>query len=145
MIKVHQVVARVVVWTALLAKLHGQHPSGVAGLPVEGHHIIGAFQVRGSEHVDMDRVRARYQQEGVLLRLGRPIEGVTICRIREIIRDVMADRGFPDAVVTHHLAPYPPGGDNTFRLVITVEEGRRSTGGQGRRLPRLTPAHRCDG
>lgn len=142
----YDVAAGLMVWTLLVAGLHGQHPSGVAGLPVEGHQIIGAFQVRGSEHLDMDRVRVRYPQEGILLRLGRPIESVTICRIRETIRDVMAERGFPDAVVTHELAPYPPGHDmNAVRLVITVEEGRRSTGREGRQVPPLTPSQRCDG
>ena len=73
----------------------GGRPYGVAGLPVEGHEVIGAVQVRGSEHFDMKRFQARLPEEGVLLRLGRPLDATSICRMRKTIRDQMSEKGFP--------------------------------------------------
>lgn len=130
---------------AVLLAAQGGRLSGVAGLPVEGHEVVGAVQVRGSEHFDMKRLQARLPEEGVLLRLGRPLDTTSICRIRETIRDQMADKGFPEAVVTHEWSPYPPGREhNAMRLVFTIAEGKRASRNE-RRSPALRPAERCNG
>ena len=119
--------------------------SGVAGIPVEGHEVIGAFQVRGSERLDVKRLLARLPEEGVLLRLGRPLDPASICRIRESIRDQMADQGFHEAVVAHELLPFPPGrAHNAVRLVFTITEGSRASRTEWR-APALRPAQRCEG
>ena len=123
----------------------GGRPSGVAGLPVEGHEVIGAVQVRGSEHFDIKRFQARLPEEGVLLRLGRPLDATSICRMRETIRDQMTDKGFPEAIVTHELLPYPPGREhNAVRLLFTISEGKRVSRNE-RRQPAVGPAERCAG
>ena len=121
-------------------------PAGVAGLPVEGHEVIGAVQVRGSKHFDMKRLQARLPQEGVLLRLGRPLGEASICRIRETIKDQMAEQGFPDAVVAHELLPFPPDREhNAVRLVFTITEGKRASRGERTAAAPLPPAARCEG
>lgn len=121
-------------------------PSGVGGLPVPGHEVIGAFEVRGSKHLDVKRLVASLPDEGVLLRLGRPLDSTSICRIREVAKDQMTDQRFPDAVVAHELLPFPPGREhNAVRLVITVTEGRRAPRNEPRARATLRPALRCDG
>jgi outer membrane protein assembly factor BamA len=127
-----------------LAAQHGQL-SGVAGLPVEGHEVIGEVHVRGSDHFDFKRLQTRLPEEGVLLRLGRPLDTTSICRIRETIKDQMAYKGFPDAIVTHELSPYPPGREpDAVRLFFTITEGKRASRSE-RRPPAPSPAERCSG
>jgi hypothetical protein len=126
-----------------LASHPGQELSGVAGLPVEGHRIVAVVQVRGSKHLDFKKARERFPDEGVSLHLGRPIVGGTICRLKEVIRDMMAEKGFANAQVTHELVPLPPKRyqPNAVRLTVTIVEGQRSN--TRRKLP-LTPAERCE-
>lgn len=124
-----------------------REPSGVAGIPVQGHEVIGAVQYRGTDRLDVKRLHAALPEEGVLLRLGRPLDSNSICRIRESIKDQMAAQGFLDVVVSHELLPYPPGrGHNAVRLVFTIIEGDRASRSERRTMrATLRPAVRCDG
>ena len=132
--------------SAVLASQTGQRPAGVAGLPVEGHEVVAVFEIEGSKHFDLKKAEDRFPDEGIHVRMGRPIDGGTLCRIREVVRDVMAEKGFPDAKITHDLARLPPKrfGPNAVRLTITITEGTRSTAGNASSKRPLTPSERCD-
>jgi hypothetical protein len=131
--------------SVVLASHTGQQLSGVAGLPVEGHEIVAVFQIQGSKHFNLKRAQDRFQAEGINVRLGRPIDGGTICQIKEVVRDVMADKGFPNAEVTHDLVPLPPKrfSPNAVRLTISIIEGRRLTTHHTSRKHPMTPFERC--
>ena len=134
------ILALVVVLTAQAGR-----PPGVAGLPVEGHEVIGAGQVRGSKRFDMKRLEARLPQEGVLIRLGRPLDETSICRMRETIKDRMTEQGFPNTVA-HELLPYRPDRQhNAVRLEFTITEGKRASRGEWTTAAPLPPAARCEG
>lgn len=137
--------AAFVISSVVLVSGTGQELSGVAGLPVEGHEVIAVFQVQGSKHFNPKRARDRFQAEGIIVRLGRPIDGGTICQIKEVVRDLMTEKGFPNAEVTHDLVPLPPKRfhPNAVRLTISIIEGRRSTAHNTSMKHPLTPFERC--
>jgi hypothetical protein len=123
----------------------GQKPAGVAGRPVEGHEIIAVFEIQGSKHFDLKKAADRFPTEGINVRLGRPIDGGTLCRIREVVRYVMAEKGFTNAEVRHDLAPLPERfGPKAMRLTIRIVEGPRATARNTSTKHPLTPSERCD-
>jgi outer membrane protein assembly factor BamA len=115
-------------------------PSGIRGVPVEGHDIVAGIQIVGTTHIQTRALPERLRQHGAELRLGWPLESQTLCRYKEVLRDVLAEKGFVDAEVTH--ATRPTYGDSRrLTLTFTVDEGRR-----GRPVDAstsLSPAERC--
>src|SRR5687767_9140839 len=129
--------------SAGLASSPGQHLSGVAGIPVEGHEIVAIFDVQGSKHIDWKTVEARFPAEDIRVRLGRPLDSGTICRIKELVRDVLAEKGFTSPEVTHDTIPLPPNrfSPNALRLTIHIVDGPRSRA--IKRSGFLSPSQRC--
>ena len=115
--------------------------SGIRGVPVEGHDIVAGIEIVGTTHIDSSKIRQRLRSNGAELRLGLPLESQTLCRFKEVLRDVMSDKGFLDADITHDTRP-------TFRnrqhltLTFTIVEGTRSRP-VSRTAALLTPAQRC--
>ena len=72
---------------------------------------------------------------------GRPLESETLCRFKEVVLDVMSEKGFVDAEISHEMRPIY-GDWRNMTLVFTIVEGKRSrlTTPTG---PRLSPAERC--
>lgn len=114
--------------------------SGIHGVPVEGHDIAARIEIVGTTRIDVRQIRPRLQLNGGDLRLGLPIEGQTLCRFKEVLRDVMREKGFPEAHIKHQLRP-TYGNPQHLTLRFTVVEGTRS---RSRSTPALTPAQRCD-
>jgi hypothetical protein len=75
------------------------------------------------------------------LRLGLPLESPTLCRFREVLRDLLREKGYPDAEITHERKP-TYGNPRDVTLVFTVTEGKR-TGRRHVTGPWPTPAERC--
>ena len=120
---------------------HQDHElTGIRGLPVEGHDIVAGVEIIGTK-LDIQKFRERLRSHGADLRLGLPLESQTLCRFREVLRDVLSERGFFDADITHETAP-TYGNPRHLTVKFTVAEGKRS-----RRLrqtaPALSPAERC--
>lgn len=115
--------------------------SGVRGVPVEGHDIIAGVQITGTSHVDPRRIRDRLRANGAELRLGLPLESQTVCRFKEVLRDVLGEKGYLDATVTHDTQP-TFGNPLHLTLKVTVVEGRRSEP-RSRSAASMSPAERC--
>ena len=134
-------------WACVLLAASGldadQHGAlaGIRGLPVEGHETVAAIEIAGTNKLSgFQNMRERFRSNGAELRLGLPLESQTLCRFKEVLRDVLSEKGYPDAGIT--VDTKPTYGDLTqLTLIFTVTEGKRS-----RRMetaPVLTPAERC--
>ena len=120
--------------------------SGIHGIPVEGHDIVAGVEIIGTKELDLsrsgwDKLRERLRAHGADLRLGWPLESQTLCRFKEVVRDVMSEKGFLDVEISHDTRP-TYGNRRHLTLKFTIVEGKRS-----RRTPPaaslLSPAQRC--
>jgi hypothetical protein len=120
--------------------------SGIHGIPVEGHDIVAAIKFVGTKQLDLSRsewekFRERLRANGADLRLGWPLESQTLCRFKEVVRDVMSEKGFLDVEISHDTKP-TSGNRRHVTLEVTIVEGKRSR----RTAPAaglLSPAERC--
>ena len=117
--------------------------SGLHGIPVEGHDIVAGIEIRGTKQIDLSpsggrKLRERLRANGGDLRLGWPLESQTLCRFKEVLRDVMSEKGFLDVEITHDTRP-TYGNPQHLTLKFTIVEGRRSRPA----APVLSPAERC--
>jgi Surface antigen variable number repeat len=115
--------------------------AGIRGLPVEGHDIVAGVEIIGTKQFDFRKIRERLRSNGADLRLGLPLETQTLCRFKEVLRDVMSEKGFLDAEITHDTRP-TYGDPRSVTLKFTITEGPRSrrTAPAG---PLPSPAQRC--
>ena len=113
--------------------------TGIQGLPVEGHDIVAGIEIVGTKNIDRPRLRERLRAHGAELRLGWPLESQTLCRFKEVLRDLLAEKGFVDAEVTHDTRP-TQGNSRHLTLKFTIDEGNR---GRPSPSPLLSPAQRC--
>jgi outer membrane protein assembly factor BamA len=115
--------------------------AGIRGVPVEGHEFVGGVEIIGTRHYDYRKLRERLQQNGADLRLGWPLEHQTLCRFKEVLRDVMSEKGYPDAAITHDTRP-TYGDPRQLTLTFTITEGKRSRR-TAPAAPLPPPAERC--
>jgi hypothetical protein len=119
---------------------HGEL-TGIRGLPVEGHDIVAGVEIFGTRQIDYPRIRERLRANGADLRLGLPLETQMLCRFKEVLRDVMSEKGFLDAEVTHNTQP-TYGNPRHLTLKFTIVEGKRFRP-IVRAAPLPSPAQRC--
>ena len=120
--------------------------SGIHGIPVEGHDIVAGVEIIGTKQLDLSRagwdtLRERLRANGADLRLGWPLESQTLCRFREVVRDVMSDKGFFDVEISLDTRP-TYGNRRHLTLKFTIVEGKRSRR-TALAAPLLSPAQRC--
>ena len=120
--------------------------SGIQGIPVEGHDIVAGIEIKGTKQLLLSgsgwrKLRERLRANGAELRLGWPLESQTLCRFQEVALDVMNEKGFLDAEISHDMRP-TYGDWRNVTLVFTIVEGKRSrrTTPTG---PLVSPAERC--
>lgn len=120
--------------------------SGIQGIPVEGHDIVAGIEIKGTKQLLLSgsgwrKLRERLRANGAELRLGWPLESQTLCRFQEVVLDVMNEKGFLDAEISHDMRP-TYGDWRNVTLVFTIVEGKRSrrTTPTG---PLVSPAERC--
>jgi outer membrane protein assembly factor BamA len=118
-----------------------QELSGIHGLPVEGHDIVAGVEIYGTKQIQHHKIRERLRSHGADLRLGWPLESPTLCRFKEVLRDVLREKGFLDAEITHDTRP-TYGNPRHLTLQFTIVEGKRSRP-QTPVAPLLSPAERC--
>jgi outer membrane protein assembly factor BamA len=109
--------------SVMLGRQHGEL-SGIRGLPVEGHDIVAGIEIIGTKQIDFPKIREQLRLNGADLRLGWPLETQTLCRFKEVLRDVMSEKGFLDAEVTHDTRP-TYGNPRHLTLKFTISEGKR--------------------
>ena len=117
--------------------------SGIHGIPVEGHDIVAGIEIKGTKELLLSgsgwrKFRERLRANGAELRLGWPLESQTLCRFKEVVRDVMSEKGFLDMEISHDARP-TYGNPRHLTLQFTIVEGKRSRP----TAPVLSPAERC--
>jgi hypothetical protein len=120
--------------------------SGIHGIPVEGHDIVAGVEIVGTKQLDVsrsgwDKLRERLRANGAELRPGWPLESQTLCRFKEVVRDVMSEKGFRDVEISHETRP-AYGNPQHLILKFTIVEGKRSRP-TALAAPPLSPAQRC--
>jgi hypothetical protein len=120
---------------------HDRPLAGIRGLPVEGHDQVAGVQILGTKQVELHKLRERFRSNGADLRLGFPLESQTLCRFEEVLRDVMREKGFLDAEITHDTTP-TYGDPRAVTIQFTVTEGPRSRR-TASAAPSPSPAQRC--
>ena len=120
--------------------------SGINGIPVEGHDIVASIEFVGTNRLDASpserrRFNERLRANGAELRLGWPLESQTLCRFKEVVRDVLGEEGFLDAEITHDTNP-TRGNRRHLALRFAIVEGKRSHQTQ-LVAARFSPAQRC--
>ena len=114
--------------------------SGIRGQPIHGHDVIAAIEIVGTNHLSgFQNMRERFRSNGAELRLGLPLESQTLCRFKEVLRDLLHEKGYADAEIAVDRRP-TYGNPADVTLLFTVTEGKRT-----RRTAALaaTPAERC--
>ena len=116
--------------------------AGVRGIPVAGHDTIAAIEIVGTNRLSgFQNMRDRFRSNGAELRLGLPLESQTLCRFKEVLRDLLREKGYPEAEIRHERKP-TFGNPRDITLVFTVIEGKR-TSQRHASGPLPTPAERC--
>ncbi len=120
--------------------------SGIHGIPVEGHDIVAGVEITGTKQLDLsrsgwDKLRERLRANGADLRQGFPMESQTLCRFKEVVRDVMSEKGFLDVEISLDTRP-TYGNRQHLTLKFTIVEGERSRRA-AQPAPLLSPAQRC--
>ena len=117
--------------------------SGIHGVPVEGHDIVAGVEIIGTKQLDVSRsgwqiLHERLRANGAELRLGWPLESQTLCLFKEVVRDVMSEKGFLDVEIDVDTRQ-TYGNPRHLTLKFTIVEGKRSRPA----APLLSPAQRC--
>jgi outer membrane protein assembly factor BamA len=129
----------------VFARQQDRDLSGIHGIPVEGHDIVAGIEIKGTKQLDLSRsgwskLRERLRENGAELRLGWPLESQTLCRFKEVVRDVMNEKGFLDVEISHDTRP-TYGDPRSLTLLFTITEGKRSR--PLATAPLSSPAQRC--
>ena len=127
----------------LFGRQQSRELAGIRGLPVEGHDTVAGIEIKGTKELVLSgsgwrKLRERLRANGAELRLGWPLESQTLCRFKEVLRDVMSEKGFLDVEITHDSRP-TYGNRQHLTLEFTIVEGKRSRPA----APLLSPAERC--
>lgn len=94
-----------------------------------------------TKHLEITEIEERLQEHGIQVRLDAPLDGATTCIIKEVLRDLLAERGFADAEVGQRTIMVPAPGTKVKKVTFTIDEGERS---RPRERAEVSPAARCD-
>jgi hypothetical protein len=108
------------------------------------HERPMAINFEGTERLNGPAIEARLHKHGVNLRLDRPLDTLTICVVKEVIADLMAEKGFADANVTYREMVTGTGLDARVKVAFDIKDGPRSRRVSSKGIAaRPTPQTRC--
>ena len=100
--------------------------NGVVGKLVtynmEERERIKTVNYQGSKQIDRSKIDEQLQMRGIQLRLDSFRDAGTIRRIESVLREMMAEKGFTNAVVSHEITPVA-GGPKLVNVTFNVSEG----------------------
>ena len=101
-------------------------PNGVVGKNIvydmEERERIKIVRYQGSKKFDQSKLEERMREMGFAIRLDSFVDDAQIRRVKTLVRELMAEEGFQDTVVTHTMAP-ADGGPKLVNLTFTIEQG----------------------
>ncbi len=100
--------------------------NGVVGVLVaynmEERERVKIVNYEGSKAIDRTKIEEQLRAKGIEMRLDSFIDDATIRRIKGMLREMMADKGFTNAVVDHKVTPVA-GGPKLVNVTFNVSEG----------------------
>lgn len=94
-----------------------------------------------TKQLAITEIEERLRENGIRVRLDAPLDGATACVIKEVLRDLLAERGFADAEVGQRTTSVPAPGTKVKKVTFTIDEGERS---RPQERSQLSPAARCN-
>ncbi len=100
--------------------------NGVVGKIVvynmEERERIKIVDYQGSKQIDRTKIEEQMRDRGIELRLDSFVDQGAIRRVETVLREMMASKGFSNAIVTHTMTPVA-GGPKLVNVTFTVAEG----------------------
>jgi Surface antigen variable number repeat len=124
--------------------LNGGMPILASVLPQEPGRVI-RVEYEGSKRLDAEEIETRLRRHGITIQLDHPLDGPTMCAIREVLTDFMAEKGYASAEVRQSTTVVGgPGGARLLKVTFNVTEGQPSKVSIASRRARPSPAARCN-
>ena len=101
-------------------------PNGVVGKNViynmEERERIKIVSYTGSKQFEQSKLEEQMRELGIAIRLDSFVDDAQIRRVKTLVRELMAEKGYRDTVVTHEIAAVA-GGPKLVNLTFRIEEG----------------------
>ncbi len=101
-------------------------PNGVVGVLIaynmEERERVKITNYEGSKQIDRTKIEEQLRERGLELRLDSFLDDGVIRRIKTVLREMMAEKGFTNAVVEHKVTPVA-GGPKLVNVTFNVSEG----------------------
>ena len=100
--------------------------NGVVGKLVAYHmeerERVKITNYEGSKQIDRTKIEEQLRERGLELRLDSFVDDGVIRRIKTVLREMMAEKGFTNAIVEHKVTPVA-GGPKLVNVTFNVSEG----------------------
>ena len=100
-------------------------PNGVVGkiitYDMEERERVRIVDYQGEE-VDRAKIDEQLRERGIELRLDSFLDNSTVARIKTVVKEIMAEKGFTNAEVTHTVTPVA-GGPKLVNVTFNVKRG----------------------
>lgn len=101
-------------------------PNGVIGKLITYHmeerQRVKIVDYTGSKEVEPSKIDEKLREQGAQIRLDTFIDPALVRKVEGVIRDLMSEKGYQYATVTHQIEEMP-GGPKLVHLTFHVEEG----------------------
>jgi TonB family protein len=98
---------------------------------------IRSIDYRGLNSVTIQEVGSRFSQDGIELRLETPYDVARVARAAAVLKQLLAEHGHPNAIVTVSTQSIPPG---AIAIQFNVKEGPKGTAATPNAAPASDPA-----
>lgn len=97
------------------------------GVFAQGQYLdrVDGLQFEGTRQLDRTEIDRRLREQDAYIPLASPVDNRSICVVKEIVYDALAEKGFTSADVTHEIRQ-AAGREGFVRIVFTIVEGARS-------------------
>ena len=89
---------------------------------IEERERVKITNYEGSKEIDRTKIEEQLRERGIELRLDSFVDEGVIRRIKTVLREMMAEKGFTNAVVDHKITPVA-GGPKLVNVTFNVSEG----------------------
>ena len=89
---------------------------------MEERERIKIVDYQGSKQIDRTKIAEQLRDRSIELRLDSFLDAGAIRRVEVVLREMMAEKGFSNAVVTHKTTPVA-GGPKLVNVTFNIEEG----------------------
>jgi outer membrane protein insertion porin family len=89
---------------------------------IEERQRVKIVDYQGAKHLERSKIDEKLKEEGATIRLDSFIELGTVRKVKKIVLDMLAEKGYQFATVTPDVKPMP-GGPKLVNLTFIIDEG----------------------